>query len=154
MTLFVILCHFVITYFTDTRNCNVARACYEFKPSHGIWSNQTSELIDIKWAHYMGLIDFDSTRRVPIALGYGDETNIYNPDTEAWEEYNDLEDPSWTSMYCLIQVGDSVWHIRNGIYELELNSWQYTDYGSVPSELTNAGSCSYQEIDEQPGMHL
>ncbi len=102
----------------------------------------------------MGLIDFDSTRRVPIVLGNGVETEIYNPDNEAWESYEDLEEDGWTSFYCLIQVGNSVWQMRNKIYELNLETFETTEYDDVPDQLQNAGHCSYIEIDGNRGKIL
>ncbi len=138
-------------YFSDPRDCSTSRTCYEYDPSSGIWAKQPSELNHVKWAHFMGLIDYDESRRVPIVLGYGDETEIFNPDTQTWDNYTTLEEDNWTSTYCLIQVGDSVWQMRTGIYELDLNEWEITSYGSPPDQLQNAGHCSYLEIDGQPG---
>ncbi len=99
----------------------------------------------------MGLIDFENGRRVPIVLGNGEETERYNPDSGEWEEYTELEENDWTSFYCLVQVGDSVWQMRDNIFELDLNSWGLTPYGDVPEQLRNSGHCSYLEIDGQPG---
>ncbi len=138
---------------TSPRVCQISIDCYEWFPGRAEWVKAENGLNNVKWGHFMGLAANmnDPSRQVPMVLGYGVGTEIYNPDLELWEEYEPLEDPNWSTIYCLVQHLDSIWQMRSNIYELDLNTWNMTDFGQMPDRLINSGQCAVLEIDGTPG---
>ncbi len=139
---------------TSPRVCQVKPDCYEWLPMEEEWVQADNGLNNGKWAHLMGLaanID-DPSREVPFVLGYGTETEIYDPDTESWQDYEPIQESDWTTLYCLVQYGDSVWQMRQNIFELNLNTWETRDLGAMPDRLRSSGQCSVAEIGGTPGI--
>ena len=143
---------------TEPRVCSASSACYEWLPGSSMWKQSENGLNDVKWGHFMGLTtnldDTSSTAEVPIVLGYGTPTEIYDPDTETWGPYRPLEDPNWTSLACLLQAGNSIWQMRSTLFELNMDTWQLIDHGPIPERLINPGRCALAEIDGVTGKNV
>ncbi len=144
---------------TDTDSpsaCNVSPECYEWTPEDQ-WSRASADLNDTRLAHIMALApDFDSgsSKRVPLVLGAGPTTEIYDPVNEVWRPYRTLSIDSndlWLSYGCLTQYEDSIYHISDSIFELNLFSWKITIHGPVPSFLNAPAKCSVAVINDNPG---
>ncbi len=136
--------------------CAVMDACFEWTPQDQ-WQPFADNLDNQKWAHFMGMspdIDSSSTDEVPIVLGGGASTEIWDPTANEWKEYYPLETSSqWISTHCLFQHENYIYHLFREIERINTSDWTLDSLGTLPDFLQDpmAGRCAYQEFEGRPG---
>ncbi len=138
-----------------TSTCDITGNCFQWTPQNQ-WQRFGADLTTSKYLHLMALApDLEDENadggQVPLVLGLNRQTEIYNRERNEWRPYKELGTNNWISIECLFQHGDSIWHMRQSIYELNTLTWITTEYGPLPDRLSIPGRCAFSEIDGRPG---
>ncbi len=142
-------------------SCDQSNACYKWTPA-AQWEPFEADLLNDKWAHIMVTaprFGGSSDERVPIVLGQNRATEIFNPETNEWEEYEELDNNNWNAIQCLVHYQDRVYQIGGGtvsqyVFELDLTTWTTTQLGEKLDFINSPGTCAIATIDGVPGIMI
>jgi len=136
----------------EAQDTDPTNACFEWTPDNQ-WRPFRGNLDLARWGGLMAKIENDDGVVVPVVLGLGTTSEIYNPDTGEFEDYESGPLQGWSSLGCFFQKGDMIYHVRNSVEALDIGTWNVDQLSSepVPDFLDNPGRCSYLEIDDKPG---
>ncbi len=145
---------FVCDEYAEGQNCENTSECYEWTPMNR-WSSRDGYGMDRSRAAHMmaSVVDLNSGSNVPVplAVGPGNETSIYDF-TDNWQEYDPLVESGWDSRECLMQFEDTIYHIGAQIQSLDTLTWETHIIGHVPETLANhPGRCAISIINGVPG---
>ena len=96
-------------------------------------------------------LDSPDNAVAPFILGNKAMTEILDVDTDTWEDYRELPDPSWSSTGCVVAYAGKIYRILNDVQVLDPSDFTITNYGDVPEPFGLPGKCASLEIDGGPG---
>jgi len=120
---------------SDPGACAIQDDCFKWNPENG-WQ-PAEPLVEETWAHILAtgpnLDQPEDDALVPLAVGLGRNTEIFDNDNHQWVNYRSLEDIV-SSGNCLVQGGSQVYYIagQNQLKSLDLHSWEINILSDIP----------------------
>ena len=136
--------------------CDYVDECYTWRPNEMLWE-PTSFMNRSRFNHIMAQLpvkDSGDPTTYPVALGYWVETEMLDPVTQIWSDYESLPDRRWVEQDCLIQFQSMVYHLGDdGLQELDPTTWTITPLTTeVPEEELGLHKCAGTFINGDPGI--
>ena len=137
-------------------DCGLDSICYRWEPDFGAFVEESS-LVRPRWVFMMttefaDMNDTVITDPVPMAIGFEQMTEVYNPITKAWRDYMDLPEPTWFGLHCLIAYEDMLYYINTHVEVVDPTTWNHTVLTEVPQALAAPTKCVGVEIGGSPGI--
>ncbi len=141
---------------------SVTNECYTYFFPEGQWELGRYSLVQERQSFVYALAkDLDkpeSDVETIVVFGSEDPTEILDLDSYTFREYRGLpRASSWTSQGCLVQIGHTMYSIRESVYAIDLtaptpdNDFIEDVVGEVPAGLVSPGKCVAMDIQGQPG---
>ncbi len=139
-------------------NCEIRDECHYWSAVSGLWDDGETapSLANGKRNFFMAQavnIETASDARVPLALGNGPDTEIFDVDNDQWIAYKEMIENNWVGLGCLVQNEDIIYHIRLDVQTLDTTTWEFvTIDDALPDAMATPFRCSYTTIDGDAGI--
>ena len=155
---FVLMCGGVACPSKTGVACYNEDACYEWRPHYPQFMNHstlTRPRFAFMLAEYPNIDEPSNPDPVPIALGEIAMSDIYNPGTGQWSEYQELPSSQWFSTRCFIDYQGAFYFVDENVYKVDPATWNSQLVAPVPQSLVAErpmGKCAGLTIDGDPGI--
>lgn len=95
----------------------------------------------------------DGSTDVPIAVGLTEQTEGFDPFSDAWIPYWELPRRVYAA-YCLTVVGDKLYSFDDSILEVDLQTGQSKNLGRLPDTILYPRQCAAARIGRDDGVFL